>query len=676
MKFLNVRLENMFAYEDSVEFDFSETNAKRNVALVWGRNGMGKTSFLRSLKLLFLGVDPKPLRTIGVPPRVLSQRQFIVGDGGSWSGIINRRAVRRAERENRDPTASISATWLLDDGSRMQAERRWTSSQFSYSETLSVYDKSGRITEDAARDRLDELMPADFVDFFFFDGEDIKALAESDERKAINFDRLLRLTFLGDLADELRVLTRERSRGGPVDQLAERLADAESMLARSKRLAATSRDELDNVEEVLASDLAQLRRLQNRRETLGSVATDRDRENIESGLSQLKFELAEQHETIARTLPVAAPLVVNLGMVRTALADVELRVRSMRPAERAFAGRIGPKLTSWIEQAPVDLDKEDVTLLAAYLQRQISLELPGDTVEGLFGEIDELRADRLRSTLLRWSVAGTEVARTHVAALTNARRLDREIREAEDAMMRIEVGSQVNLDRYRQLAAEIAVLEERIADANQRKGQLQGRIDEADRELERLNADILRHKADQAKVLRERSEAQHLARLASALTELRDELRERTREIVQERINVRFRQLVRTHPVIARIELDEDYTLDFVSVEEERLGRSSQSSGIKQLAATSLLWAMKDVAAIDMPVVVDTPLARIDRENQENMLEAYYPNLAGQVIVLPTNAEIDEDKYLLIYPHVGVQLRIRNEEGDHATVSKGSLLDR
>ncbi len=55
MKFLTVKLENLFAYEGEVEFDFAATTPERNVALVWGRNGMGKTSFLRSLKLLFLG---------------------------------------------------------------------------------------------------------------------------------------------------------------------------------------------------------------------------------------------------------------------------------------------------------------------------------------------------------------------------------------------------------------------------------------------------------------------------------------------------------------------------------------------------------------------------------------------------------------------------------------------
>lgn len=675
MKFETVTLENLFAYEGSVEFDFSDTTPERNVALVWGRNGMGKTSFLRSLKLLFLGIEPKRMRSVGEPARVLPQRQYVVGDGAGWSGMVNRRAVQRAEREGREPTASVSAVWQLDDGSRMSAERRWTTSQFGYHQSLSVYDATGKITDDAAQDRLAELMPADFVDFFFFDGDDIKGLAESDERKAINFDRLLRLTFLGDLVDELQVLIRDRSHGSEGGYIADRLGEAEAALARSDRASRAAQEELGHLDDQLTGDTARMRRLLARRETLGTVASDAQREEMETALADLRRELAEQQEAIAKSLPVAAPLVVNLATVRAALAEVDARLAGVSPAERGFVSRITPRLAGWIADGPVDLERSEVDALAEHVGALIVAELPSDEPAGMFAGMDELRADRLRNVLSRWSVAGLDVARAHVVALGHARRLSRELREAEEALMRLEVGSQVNLEEYRRVTAEIAQLDEAIADANQRKGQLRGRIEDGATEVDRLRKEIARLQSDQERVSRDRAEARSISRLGTALNELRDEMRERTRVIVQERINARFRELVRTHPVIERIEIDENYTMNFISVDGGFIGRSSLSSGIKQLAATALLWAMKDIAALDMPVVVDTPLARIDRENQDNMLSSYYPHLAAQVIVLPTNAEIDARKFELIRNHVEVQLRIRNDEGDQATVSKGSLLE-
>jgi DNA sulfur modification protein DndD len=98
------------------------------------------------------------------------------------------------------------------------------------------------------------------------------------------------------------------------------------------------------------------------------------------------------------------------------------------------------------------------------------------------------------------------------------------------------------------------------------------------------------------------------------------------------------------------------------------------SAGLKQLAATALLWAMKEVPGHEMPVVIDTPLGRIDRENQENMLLNYYPHLSHQVIILPTNAEIDHRKRNLIINHVAQEYVISNETGDAAHIRPGSLL--
>jgi len=55
---------------------------------------------------------------------------------------------------------------------------------------------------------------------------------------------------------------------------------------------------------------------------------------------------------------------------------------------------------------------------------------------------------------------------------------------------------------------------------------------------------------------------------------------------------------------------------------------------MKQLMATALLWALSEVSGKQVPVVVDTPLARIDSGHQEAILTHYYPNAADQVIIL------------------------------------------
>ena len=92
---------------------------------------------------------------------------------------------------------------------------------------------------------------------------------------------------------------------------------------------------------------------------------------------------------------------------------------------------------------------------------------------------------------------------------------------------------------------------------------------------------------------------------------------------------------------------------------------------MKQLVAQALLWGLKDVSGKEAPVVVDTPLARIDRQHQENLITRYYPKAGPQVIVLPTDSELDREKYALLKPHVYREYRLVNPEGDHTHVELG-----
>ncbi len=117
------------------------------------------------------------------------------------------------------------------------------------------------------------------------------------------------------------------------------------------------------------------------------------------------------------------------------------------------------------------------------------------------------------------------------------------------------------------------------------------------------------------------------------------------------------------HGLIQEIKIDEDFYLLFLDKNGGEIGYASISHGMRQLAVTALLWALKEVSERPLPIIVDTPLARIDRENQENLLQYYYPNAAEQVILLATDSEIDQRKFGLIKKHLRrvFALRVRPE---------------
>jgi DNA sulfur modification protein DndD len=89
---------------------------------------------------------------------------------------------------------------------------------------------------------------------------------------------------------------------------------------------------------------------------------------------------------------------------------------------------------------------------------------------------------------------------------------------------------------------------------------------------------------------------------------------------------------------------------------------------MRQLAAMSLLWALKEEAQRPLPVVIDTPLGRIDRENRALLMSQYFPNAGLPLILLPTNSELSEEDLALLDDSIAARYEIQNVGGTSAQI--------
>ena len=349
-----------------------------------------------------------------------------------------------------------------------------------------MFDGEERLVNDAAEARLDDFLPKDFVGFFFFDGEDIKSLAENAERKQLDFDKLLRITFLNEVTAELKKLITERQRLTMRDGIFDSLNKVEVELTKTLGAADVTRNELERINEELVNDTIELRRLTTRRENLSSGASEAQREALDTRRLALNAQFVETSGAVATTLPPDVPMLANLGLVRRALEAVEARLAAAGAAEVVLVRRVRTDLPKWIEEAPVDLEPDEVTVLSEMIGERLGELVASASDNGLFSKLELGRADRLRTSLLRWATVGPDRRGIQLANLTEARRLRIELQQVNDALMEIEVGSQANLESYKEVVAEIAGLDDRIAEHNQRKGVLHGRLTELAEEERKL----------------------------------------------------------------------------------------------------------------------------------------------------------------------------------------------
>ena len=99
---------------------------------------------------------------------------------------------------------------------------------------------------------------------------------------------------------------------------------------------------------------------------------------------------------------------------------------------------------------------------------------------------------------------------------------------------------------------------------------------------------------------------------------------------------------------------------------------SMMSSGERQILALSILWTLSILADKDMPLLIDTPLARLDSKHRENLLKEYFPHSSHQVLIFSTDEEIDQKYYPMIANVISHNYLIEYDESTSlSSISKG-----
>jgi DNA sulfur modification protein DndD len=88
--------------------------------------------------------------------------------------------------------------------------------------------------------------------------------------------------------------------------------------------------------------------------------------------------------------------------------------------------------------------------------------------------------------------------------------------------------------------------------------------------------------------------------------------------------------------------------------------KESFSQGEKQIYISSLVKAILSLSIQEFPIFIDTPLGRLDDEHIKNILLNYYPDLASQVVLMATNNEIPPSRYKLVSENVSQTYLLEN----------------
>lgn len=93
--------------------------------------------------------------------------------------------------------------------------------------------------------------------------------------------------------------------------------------------------------------------------------------------------------------------------------------------------------------------------------------------------------------------------------------------------------------------------------------------------------------------------------------------------------------------------------------------KESLSKGEQQLYATAILKALVDESEIKFPIFIDSPLQKFDKKHSYKIITEFYPTVSEQVVIFPLlEKELSEIEYQAMLPFVRSSYIIRNNSNN------------
>ena len=107
----------------------------------------------------------------------------------------------------------------------------------------------------------------------------------------------------------------------------------------------------------------------------------------------------------------------------------------------------------------------------------------------------------------------------------------------------------------------------------------------------------------------------------------------------------------------------EDVDINLYDMNNKKIDKGILSMGERQMFASALLGALVEETGLDFPVFIDSPMQKFDINHSQNILTKFYPNVSKQVILFPLLLkELTEDEYSLIEKYVNKAYLIGNSK--------------
>lgn len=671
MYFTEFRLINFGLYPGEHVIDVRPSVAKGAtdppIILIGGKNGAGKTTILEAVRLCLYGASS-------------------LGKGikrATYEAYLLSRIHRQVGMPLHHCFAGVGVGFTHTVGGTVHeftVRRMWERQRAGVSETVQV-TQDGKLLNESEMgwwgQFLHDLLPPGLADLFFFDGEKIQALADDPDYTMLgeSIRSLLGLELLDRLRGDLAVyLARQRRTGGQgLDDLVSDLRGRRSELEETFHQAHT---ELGHINSMIAHKQGKVEETERQLVSEGGgIAAQRD--GLKQRAETLRETIRRYERTIAEQANGLLPFAVIPQLAHRLKARLELDERveqyiQVSTVADYFVEEFAQRLVwddDWLNDVQLSNQKRE-KLIAGVNEKAHAIrdslihedesELVNETV------VHPLEKDARRE-LITWLDQATTLIPHQLAELAHSlETATTKLSEAETTLLNLpaEEAIQPIIQQLSTLQRELGALEVQKKTQDARVQQLRQKREALDWEEKELYTRLMRGDDPSYR-------AQLARRAQHVLVRYEDALRVAKITELQNAIVDCLGRLSRKGRYIRRVIIDpETFATTLYNQKGDALPREQLSAGEKQIYAVGVLWALRLVSGRALPIIVDTPLGRLDSDHRQRLVQRYFPQASHQVVLLSTDTEIDATLYADLEPAVARSYQLVYQPGDASTQVK------
>lgn len=532
------------------------------------------------------------------------------------------------------------------------------------------------------QDFIRALIPPGITPFFFFDGEKIQEIAadeHSEVRLQSSLEAALGIEFIKRLTDDLLYIKNQERQGyvdisdADLEFKQSELKKERSKLERRKKERAEAQEDLDafrqQYDDAKKRFQAAFHTEPEARETLRE--NEKKRIQVLTRLGQVDNEIKTLCE---KTLPLAVAGKLFGGLKRRIEAE---RGSIQQDAIRDNAAALTQTLLRAVEEPEplyhVALNAEQRAELEQRIFKLLRQGLDPSQARAVLN-LSEREAARILHRLEE--IENSDIFR--LASLLDERRtLDAEIQRLDRALQP-SASSASERELFEQLQAEMESCSTQIGRKSEQLRALNEDILDLEKRLRDLEAEISRL-YERHHVSREKAEfIAECDAIANLLGQFIVRLRENKVHLLQEKTFEMYRRLSSRGGLIKDLLIDpKTYEVALHDRHGYAIRKSGLSAGEKEIFAVSLLWGLAQTSQLRLPIIIDTPLSRLDSTHRSHIVHDYFPNAGEQVVILSTDTEVDADYYARLKPYLaGAGLLAFDQRQELTTFQPGYFWER